>query len=89
MRGERERERRILEEDFQECTATFVLEPPLVDVSSFFLSTGRLFLAGDVRDAIKFSPHIIRGSIVKFCEKKERGEAGKRERERRREGHGL
>lgn len=56
---------------------------------SFFLSTGRLFLAGDVRDAIKFSPHIIRGSIVKFCEKKERGEAGKRERERRREGHGL
>lgn len=48
--------------------------------ASFFLSTGQLFLAGDVRDAIKFSPHIIRGSIVKFCEKKERGEAGKRER---------
>lgn len=48
-------------------------------------STGQLFLAGDVRDAIKFSPHIIRGSIVKFCEKKER----KKVRGRRREGHGL
>lgn len=50
--------------------------------SSMFLGGFvRSFSRGTVRDAIKFSPHIIRGSIVKFCEKKGR--------ERKREGHGL
>lgn len=45
-------------------------------------STGQLFLAGDVRDAIKFSPHIIRGSIVKIL-RKEREKESEREEEGR------
>lgn len=82
MRGERERggfSRRI-SKNVRLRSFWSLLSSMFLRTASFFLSTGRLFLAGDVRDAIKFSPHIIRGSIVKFCEKKERGEAGERER---------